>query len=144
MSMLERVKTALQGVDVVPSRTVTTTGTVPGTGVRTGTGAGTGLGLATDRILVTAPRTGATWKSGSEARVDWVLTGTADYPVSVTLVQINGVMAEDIAVLAAGVDPTALSVTVTVPTVDPGADYAVFVNSADPTGVYSPTFTICA
>ena len=102
------------------------------------------LGLATDRILVTEPRTGATWKAGGQARVDWVLTGTAGYPVTVTLVRINGVIAEDVAVLAAGVDPTALSVMVTVPPADPGADYAVSITSADPTGVYSQTFAVAA
>jgi Ser-Thr-rich glycosyl-phosphatidyl-inositol-anchored membrane family len=124
MSMLERVKTALQGVDVVPSRP------------------GPGLGLATDRVLVTEPRTGVIWQSGEQVRVCWALTAAAEYPLTVTLVRINGVMAEDIAVLAGGVDPKALAVAVTVPATDPGADYAVSVTSADPTSVYSQTFTI--
>jgi hypothetical protein len=124
MSMLERVKTALQGVDVVPARP--------------------NLGLATDRVLVTDPRTGVIWRSGDQVRVGWVLTAAADYPVTVTLVRINGVLAEDIAVLATGVDPAALAVTVTVPATDPGADYAVSVTSADPTSVYSQTFSIAA
>lgn len=124
MSMLERVKTALQGVDVVPSHPAP------------------GLGLATDRVLVTEPRTGVTWRSGDQVQVCWALTSAAEYPITVTLVRINGVMAEDIAVLASGVTPTALAVTVTVPTTDPGADYAVSLTSADPTSVYSQTFTI--
>lgn len=128
MSMLERVKTVLQPVDTVPGRPAPAPG----------------LGLSTDRVLVTEPRTGMVWRTDGPARVGWVLTAAADYPLTVTLVRINGVMAEDIAVLATGVDPSALAVTVTVPQTDPGADYAVSITSADPTSVYSPTFAIAA
>lgn len=126
MSMLERVKTALQGPEPTPVRS------------------GLGLGLATDRIMVTEPRAGAVWTCGEPAAIGWAVTGAADYPVRLTLVRINGVLAEDVAVLAGGVDPALLSVTVTVPQVDPGADYAVFLSSADPAGVYSPTIRIRA
>ena len=124
MSMLERVKTALQGVEVVPAPTRPH------------------LGLAADRVLVTEPRNEAVWKLGEEARIGWALTGTPGYPLTITLVRINGVMAEDIAVLAAGVDPSILSLTVTVPDAAPGADYALSFTSADPTCVYSQTFAI--
>ena len=126
MSLRVRVKTVLQTVDTAPGRPAPAAG----------------LGLSTDRVLVTEPRTGMVWQAGGSARVGWVLTAAADYPVTVTLVRINGVMAEDIAVLATGVDRSALAVTVTVPEVDPGADYAVNITTADPTSVYSPTFAI--
>lgn len=126
MSMLERVKTALQGVEIAPVRT------------------GLGLGLATDRIMATEPRAGATWICGDKVEVGWALTGKTDYPLSVTLVRINGVLAEDVAVLATGVDAAAHTTTVIVPDVDPGADYAIFLSSADPVGVYSPIVRISA
>lgn len=124
MSMLERVKTALQGVEVVPPPTRPS------------------FTLAADRVLVTEPRNEAVWKCADQARITWSLTGAPGYPLTITLVRINGVLAEDVAVLAARVDPSALTLTVAVPDAAPGADYALCFTSADPTCVYSQTFAI--
>ncbi len=99
------------------------------------------VALEADNLLIRAPAVGATWTPGTRQRVAWQITGVLGHPVDVHLVPEGAGGGRTEAVLATGIDPTDLAVTVTVPDLPPGA-YRVLITSADPLDAHSPPLTL--
>lgn len=103
-----------------------------------------------DRLEITCPGDGAVWSPGEEVDVTWNLRGDVRQPLDVALVRQTADQSGpsfgqlDFFVMASGVDPAKKRVTIEVPDVPPGTDYAISVSSADPLTVYSQALTITA
>ena len=101
-----------------------------------------------DRLEITYPGDDAVWSPAEEIDVTWNLRGDVQRPLDVTLVRQTGDRSGPnfnrlaFFTLARGVDPAEKKVTVEVPDVPPGGDYAISISSADPLTVYSQVLTI--
>jgi hypothetical protein len=101
-----------------------------------------------DRLAITYPGEDAVWAPAEEIDVTWDLVGEVREPLDVSLVRQagdqSGANFGQLAffLLAEGVDPAKKKVTIEVPDVPPGADYAISISSDDPLTVYSQAVTI--
>ena len=101
-----------------------------------------------DRLEITCPGDGAVWSPAEEVDVTWDLRGDVRRPLDVVLVRQTGDRSGPnfgrlaFFALASGVDPAKKKVTIEVPDVPPGGDYAISIASADPLTVYSQVLTI--
>lgn len=101
-----------------------------------------------DRLEITYPGDDAVWSPAEEIDVTWNLRGDVSEPLDVSLVRQTGDQTGPnfgqlaFVVLASGVDPAKKKVTIEVPDVPPGSDYAISISSADPLTVYSQALTI--
>ncbi|MEZ0108382.1 hypothetical protein ABH920_002380 [Catenulispora sp. EB89] len=101
-----------------------------------------------DRLEITYPGDDAVWSPAEEIDVTWDLRGDVQRPLDVTLVRQTGDRSGPnfgrlaFFTLARGVDPAEKKVTIEVPDVPPGGDYAISISSADPLTVYSRVLTI--
>ena len=101
-----------------------------------------------DRLEITYPGDDAVWVPAEEIDVTWDLRGDVREPLDVALVRQTGDRSGPnfgqlaFFTLASGVDPAKKKVTIEVPDVPPGADYAISISSADPLTVYSHALTI--
>ena len=101
-----------------------------------------------DRLEITYPGDDTVWSPAEEIDVTWDLRGDVHRPLDVTLVRQTGDRSGPnfgqltYFTLARGVDPAKKKVTVEVPDVPPGGDYAISISSADPLTVYSRVLTI--
>ena len=101
-----------------------------------------------DRLEITYPGDDAVWVPAEEVDVTWNLRGDVRQPLEVSLVRQTGDQSGPnfgqlaFFMLASGVDPAKKKVTIEVPDVPPGADYAISISSADPLTVYSRAITI--
>lgn len=101
-----------------------------------------------DRLEITYPGNDAVWAPGEEVDVTWNLRGDVEQPLDVSLVRQTGDQSGpnfgELAffLLVSGIDPAKKKVTIKVPDVPPGTDYAISISSADPLTVYSQALTI--
>jgi hypothetical protein len=101
-----------------------------------------------DRLEITYPGSDAVWTPAEEIDVTWNLLGDVREPLDVSLVRQagdqSGANFGQLAylTLATGIDPAKKKVTIEVPDVPPGADYAISISSDDPLTVYSQAITI--
>lgn len=101
-----------------------------------------------DRLEITYPGEGAVWSPAEEVDVTWKLIGDVQEPLDVSLVRQAGDQSGAnygqlaFITLATGVDPAKKKVTIEVPDVPPGDDYAISISSADPLTAYSHAVTI--
>lgn len=101
-----------------------------------------------DRLEITYPGDDAVWSPAEEIDVTWNLRGDVRQPLDVSLVRQAGDQSGpnfgqlEFFVLASGVDPAKKKVTIEVPDVPPGTDYAISISSDDPLTVYSQALTI--
>jgi hypothetical protein len=101
-----------------------------------------------DRLEITYPGSDAVWTPAEEIDVTWDLVGDVREPLDIALVrQTEDQSGENFGqlafvVLAEGVDPAKKKVTIEVPDVPPGVDYAISISSDDPLTVYSQAVTI--
>ena len=101
-----------------------------------------------DRLEITYPGNDAVWAPAEEVDVTWNLRGDVQEPLDVSLVRQTedqtGPNFGQLAffLLASGIDPAKKKVTIEVPDVPPGTDYAISISSADPLTVYSQALTI--
>ncbi len=101
-----------------------------------------------DRLEITYPGDNTVWSPAEEIDVTWDLRGDVQRPLDVVLVRQTGDRSGPnfgrltFFTLARGVDPAEKKVTIEVPDVPPGGDYAISISSADPLTVYSQVLTI--
>ena len=101
-----------------------------------------------DRLEIIDPGDDAVWIPAREVDVTWNLLGDVTRPLEVTLVrQTGGGPGTNFGrlaffLLASGVDPAKKKVTIEVPDVPAGSDYAISVSNGDPLTVYSQPITI--
>jgi hypothetical protein len=101
-----------------------------------------------DRLEITYPGEDAVWTPAEEVDVTWDLLGDVRQPLDISLVHQTGDQSGPnfgqlaFFTLAEGVDPAKKKVTIEVPDVPPGADYAISISNTDPLTVYSQALTI--
>ncbi|GAA2041997.1 hypothetical protein GCM10009839_50730 [Catenulispora yoronensis] len=101
-----------------------------------------------DRLEITYPGDDAVWSPAEEIDVTWDLLGEVSQPLEVSLVRQTGDQSGAnfgqlaFFLLASGIDPGKKRVTIAVPDVPPGADYAISISNGDPLTVYSQAITI--
>ncbi|GAA1952806.1 Ser-Thr-rich GPI-anchored membrane family protein [Catenulispora subtropica] len=101
-----------------------------------------------DRLEITYPGDDAVWTPAEEIDVTWDLLGDVSGRLEVSLVRQTGDQSGAnfgqlaFFMLASGVDPAKKKVTIQVPEVPAGSDYAISISNDDPLTVYSPAITI--
>lgn len=101
-----------------------------------------------DWLQITCPGDGAVWTPAEEIDVTWDLLGDVNTPLDVSLVRQTGDQTGanfgQLAFfqLVSGIDPAMKKVTIKVPDVPAGADYAISISNRDPLTVYSQAITI--
>ena len=101
-----------------------------------------------DRLKITYPGEGTVWTPAEEIDVTWELRGDVREPLEVSLVRQTEDQSREnfgqlaYVVLASGIAPADGKVTIEVPDVPPGTNYAIGISSDDPLTVYSQAVTI--
>ena len=101
-----------------------------------------------DRLKITYPGEGAVWTPAEQVDVTWELRGDVREPLEVSLVRQTADQTREnfgqlaYIVLVSGIAPGDQKVTIEVPDVPAGADYAIGISNDDPLTVYSQAVTI--